>query len=207
MNNLLVIYLVLGTLHLTLRSEGMVRTARFTKVLLMPSLLAYFLSLQTEKLHSAQWVILALCFGTLGDLLLCNEHKGKLFFAGMGSFFLGHICYIAYLARHCKSWVYFIVAILFAAYPLYRIIKSLQVPPYGAPLGIYATILAFLIAFCAGSGSGICILGALSFSFSDFFIAKDTIGERTFSTTAVMGTYMLAQLLLVIGILSIQGVL
>ncbi|WP_172635088.1 lysoplasmalogenase family protein [Sphaerochaeta pleomorpha] len=206
MNNLLCIYLILCTLHLTFLSEGLPRLSHTTKLLLMPALLAYFLSLQTEGGISTLLVTLALLLGTIGDAFLLNNHKGKLFFAGMGSFFLGHICYGTYLALHYKSGVYLLVAALFLLYPLFRIIKSLQVPPYGVCLGIYATILAVLIALSAGSGSLFCTLGAIAFSFSDYFIAKDTIGEKTYSPTAVMGTYTLAQLLLILGILSIQGV-
>lgn len=206
MNSLLIAYLILCTLHMTFRSEGLSRFSRITKLLLMPSLLAYFLSLQTEEGISTLLVILALLAGTLGDALLVNDHKGRLFFAGMGSFFLGHICYITYLALHCKSLAYLLVAVLFLAYPLFRIIKSIQVPPYGVYLGIYATILGILIAFSAGSGSLACILGAIAFSVSDYFIAKDTIGVKTYGPIAVMETYTLAQLLLVLGILSMQGV-
>jgi len=149
MNSLLVVYLMLCTLHMTFRSEGLTTLSYITKLLLMPSLLAYFLSLQTEVGISALLVILALLAGTLGDALLVNGHKGRLFFAGMGSFFLGHICYITYLALHCRSLAYLLLAALCIAYPVVRIIKSLQVPPYGVFLGIYATILGVLIAFSA----------------------------------------------------------
>jgi uncharacterized membrane protein YhhN len=172
----------------------------------MPSLLFYFLSFNTEGGLFTLLVILALTFGTIGDALLLNDLKGACFLSGMLSFFLGHLCYIYYLALHIKSWVYLIVAMLLLAYPVYLVIRKLQVPPYGVPLGIYATILGLLIAFSAGGGSIACILGALAFSFSDYFIAMDTIGEKTYGVSAVMGTYTLAQLLLILGILSIQGV-
>jgi uncharacterized membrane protein YhhN len=206
MNYLLILYLFLCTLHITFRSEGLILPGHISKVLLMPSLLAYFISLNTEGGLFVLLVILALTFGTIGDALLLKDHRGTCFLAGMLSFFLGHLCYITYLALHSKSWAYLLVSVLILACPVYLIIRKLQVPPYGLPLGIYATILGFLIAFSAGGGSLVCILGALSFSFSDYFIAMDTIGEKTYGVSTVMGTYTLAQLFLVLGILSIQGV-
>ncbi len=172
----------------------------------MPVLLLYFLSRQTEGLQASLLVILALGLDTLGDILLIESNKGNRFFLGMGSFFLGHICYGTYLAMHGINWAYFFMAIALLAYPLYKILRIVQVPPYGLPLGIYATLLTILIVFSAGSGSWYCFLGAIAFAFSDYFIAMEAIGKRIFSETSIMATYTLAQLLLIIGILSLQGV-
>ena len=199
-------YLILCTLHLTFRSEGLSKASKISKAFLMPVLLLYFLSRQTEGLQGSLLVILALGLDSLGDILLIESNKGNRFFLGMDSFFLGHICYGTYLALHGIHWVYFFIAIGLLAYPLYKILRIVQVPPYGLPLGIYATLLSMLIAFSAGSGSLYCTLGAVAFAFSDYFIAMEAIGKRIFSETSIMATYTLAQLLLIIGILSLQGV-
>lgn len=38
-----------------------------------------------------------------------------------------------------------------------------------------------------------------------YLIAMDIVGKSIFSETAIMGTYTLAQLLLIVGILTLQG--
>jgi hypothetical protein len=47
--------------------------------------------------------------------------------------------------------------------------------------------------------------GAIFFAISDYLIALDVVEKRTFSETTIMGTYTLAQLLLIVGVLSLQG--
>jgi len=120
-------------------------------------------------------------------------------------FFAGHLAYITYFALHLQGWGYFLFALLVLVFPLYKIIRSFF-PSQDAPLlSIYATVLIVLTAFCASSLSWIAMGGALFFALSDYLIALDIVEKRTFSETAIMGTYTLAQLLLIVGVLSLQG--
>jgi len=205
MNSFLLIYLVLTIIHMSFRSENMKRPSAITKVMLMPSLLLYYLSLNTDTSLYLYLICLALLLGTAGDAFLLAGRRGKLFYAGMLCFFVGHLAYITYFFLHLQSWSYLLFALLVLALPLYRIILSFF-PSKEAPiLGIYASILILLAAFTASALSYIALGGAIFFAVSDYLIALEIVEKRTFSETAVMGTYTLAQLLLIVGILHLQG--
>ncbi len=205
MNIFLLIYLGLTIIHMSFRSENLKRASAISKVLLMPSLFLYYLSLNTDTTLLFWLICLALLLGTAGDTFLLAGHSGKLFYAGMLCFFVGHLAYITYFFLHLQSWPYFLSALLVLAFPLYKIILSFF-PSKEAPLlGIYATILIVLTSFCVSALSFIATVGAIFFAISDYLIALDIVEKRTFSETAVMGTYTLAQLLLIVGILHLQG--
>ena len=206
MNIFLLNYLIISMVHISFRSENMKYPSAVSKVLLMPSLLAYYFSITTDTGVSFLLIPLALVVGTLGDAFLLAGHTGKRFYAGMFCFLIGHLTYITYFILHVQSWVYFLSALLLLAFPLYKIIRSLFPSQDALLLSIYATVLILLTAFCASSLSYIAMVGALFFALSDYLIAMDIVGKRTFSETAIMGTYTLAQLLLIVGVLSLQGV-
>ena len=205
MNTFLLLYLSLTIIHMSLRSENLWWASAISKVALMPSLLMYYLSLNTDTGMLLLLICLALLLGTAGDALLLAGHRGKLFYAGMLCFFIGHLAYITYFVLHLQSWGYFLFAILALTIPLYKIILSFF-PSKEAPiLSIYAATLIVLTAFCASALSYIAMGGAIFFAISDYLIALDVVEKRTFSETAIMGTYTLAQLLLIVGVLSLQG--
>ncbi|NBK21301.1 MAG: lysoplasmalogenase [Spirochaetia bacterium] len=207
MNTYLLLYLGLTIIHMSFRAENLKWASAISKVLLMPALLVYYLSMKTDTTLASHLITLALILGMAGDAFLLAGHKGKRFYAGMLCFFVGHLAYITYFVLHLQSWLYFLFVLLVLAFPLYKIILSFF-PSKDAPLlGIYATILIVLASFCASALSLIAMGGALLFAVSDYLIAMDIVGKRTFSETAIMGTYTLAQLLLIVGILSLQGAL
>ncbi|MDY0289622.1 MAG: lysoplasmalogenase family protein [Sphaerochaeta sp.] len=205
MNIFLLIYLTLTIIHMSFRSENLKWASAISKVLLMPSLLLYYLSLNTDTGIPLLLICLALLLGTAGDTFLLAGRRGKLFYAGMLSFFVGHLAYIAYFVLHLQSWGNFLFALLVLAFPLYKIILSFLPSKETLILGLYASILILLTAFTISALSYIALAGAIFFSISDYLIALDIIEKRTFSETAVMGTYTLAQLLLIVGVLALQG--
>lgn len=205
MNIFLLMYLTLCVLHISFQSEHMRWPSRISKVLLMPVLLIYYLTLNTDTGIFTLLITLALLLGTAGDAFMAGGSKKRNFYAGMFSFFVGHLAYITYFALHLQSWGYFLFAMLALAFPLYKIILSFfpsQETPF---LSIYAAILFILFAFCASALSLIAMAGAIFFAISDYLIAMGTIEKRTFSNATIMATYALAQLLLIVGILTLQG--
>src|SRR5262245_61343937 len=65
------------------------------KPLLMPVLIFYFLSQAKNK-----WIVGALLFSWIGDVLLMfQENNSSFFLFGLVSFLLAHICYIIFFFR------------------------------------------------------------------------------------------------------------
>jgi len=192
---------------MSFQAENMRGPSAISKVMLMPSLLLYYLSMRTDTGLLPLLIVLALLLGTAGDAFLLAGHKGKLFYAGMLCFFVGHLFYITYFVLHLQSWGYFLFALLALAFPLYKVILSFFPSKDAVLLSIYSTVLIVLTAFCASALSLIAMGGAIFFAISDYLIAMDIMEKHTFSETAIMGTYTLAQLLLIVGISTLQGAL
>lgn len=205
MNIYLLLYLILCVLHISFRSEGMGWPTRISKVLLMPLLLVYYLTLNTDNNILTLLVVLALLLGTAGDAFMAVADREKSFYAGIFCFFVGHLAYISYFALHLQSWGYFLFIMLALAFPLYKVVISFLPSKGTFFLGGYALVLFFLIAFCASALSLIAMGGAIFFAISGYLIAMGVVEKHTFTKTTIMATYALAQLLLIVGILTLQG--
>src|SRR5688572_8633582 len=72
-----------------------------SKPLIIPSLIGWFLSGTHSKNNKlAIWIIIALIFSWLGDVLLIFQERDQVFFlAGLVSFLLAHISYIVFFHK------------------------------------------------------------------------------------------------------------
>jgi len=190
----LVPYLILSFLHLSLRSEGKHRAAVVTKALLMPSL-----ALFVPKTQAYSCLLLGLAFATAGDVLLTKSKQYRWFLAGMALFALSHIAYSLQLLSTSISPLPTLIAFAILAAGCMVLIRTLGKGKGRLKYLLYALNLSAMSALCAGSGSIVCILGALAFLISDGMIALDTMGVRTSKKISEMSLYILAQLLLVLG--------
>ena len=159
-----------------------------TKVALMPVVaLTYLAFANTPSL----WVVAGLLFGCLGDLFLLRPLQKHFFALGTASFFLGHVCYLVHIVVVYKG-------------------SRKSIPRALRPLA-----LAYMVMLCTLSISVFLPLvtaftwGKLaSFLGASFFLASDGVlcdmlfikkAEPTKQNFAVMGTYILAQVLLTMG--------
>ena len=120
------------------------------KPLIVIWLLAYFI-LQLRKVRSSlkKWVIAALFFSWIGDVLLMLQEENSLFFiSGLSAFLIAHIFYILFfhfirVKENVKSRWY--IVLIVALY--YFFIKKL-LAPYLAdmklPVSIYAVFISFM---------------------------------------------------------------
>jgi uncharacterized membrane protein YhhN len=183
------------------------------KPLIVIWLLAYFiLQLRVVKSNLKKWIIAALLFSWLGDVLLMLQDDNSLFFLlGLSAFLLAHIFYILFfhfirVKENIKSrwWLMLIVVVY------YMILISL-LSPYLAdmklPVRIYAVVISFMLMLAmhmlfiknkyAGRGM---MLGALLFVTSDSVLAINKFYQAfEMAGIAVMLTYGLAQLFITEG--------
>lgn len=198
MDTLLLIYIGLGLLHLTFRAEGLKRLGSLTKVLLMPTLLVYAL------LQGASFFLpTSLALATIGDYFLTKGNKAHNFTMGMVSFFLSHLCYSLYVACKPLHWIPLLISSCILLIILIYLILQLKGFPQALRYSLYLANLFTLTALCVGSGSLLASLGALAFIISDGMIAIGSLNRHQFSNTAEMALYILAQLLLVLGMVNL----
>ena len=185
----------------------------FSKPLIIIFLIGYFVS-QLSNIESSlkKWVISALIFSCLGDILLLFEPGDSRFFLfGLSAFLMAHIIYIFFFHQvriieniRGKTWLLLPVAVYYAF-----IITWLS--PYlgdmKIPVRIYAVVISFMfmlalhMLFISNKKAGWCMAGgAFLFVLSDSLLAVNKFyGSFEFAGIAIMLTYGFAQFLIVKG--------
>src|SRR5688572_17778595 len=171
-------------------------------------LLAYFiLQLRAVRSNLKKWIIAALLFSWLGDVLLMLPDDNSFFFLlGLSAFLVAHVFYILFfhfirVKENVKSrwWLLLIVALY------YLILISFLSPHLGdmkLPVRIYAIVISFMfmlamhMSFIKYKNAGRwMMLGALLFVISDSVLAINKFYQSfEMADIVVMLTYGLAQL-------------
>jgi uncharacterized membrane protein YhhN len=192
-----------------------------TKPFLMPLLCGLYFAFLPEVLRSAphqKFVLYALMFHTLGDvLLLFPRTKTKAFFyAGMASFFLGHVGYCLWFITapvgHSHKLAFFtLFAVLICEYLLFRqlMLGARRYASKLLPYSLGLAILAVSVASTFGNGTDpvatlISLIGVALFCFSDYCIERRLVRMPLFGQMMVMTTYIAGQTLIVLGMLLLQ---
>jgi uncharacterized membrane protein YhhN len=153
------------------------------------------------------WFVAALVLCLLGDVLLMLPQD--LFVFGLASFLLGHIAYIVGMHVDGVDGARFLVGIVIVMVVLAvigtRILRALRVGPepgLAGPVVAYMFVISAMVASAIGVGHPMGILGASSFYVSDALIAWNRfIGETRHGRVAIMVTYHLGQVGLVLSLL------
>lgn len=187
-----------------------------TKPLLLVFLLAHFLQNNQASGSLKLFILCALIFSWAGDVFLLVEDKNPDFFiAGLASFLLAHLFYIAYFLRWrkknkpSKPWHIVIVLLVFVyALGLFFFLA----PKLGAlqlPVLLYALTIATML-ICSVHAYRLkeqrfgwwCFMGALLFVLSDSMLALNKFHQPFASANLlIMLTYALAQCAIVTGAL------
>jgi len=184
-----------------------------TKTLLMPVLVLYVFS-QTKSAHSnlKAWVLIALLFSWLGDILLMFEGKNPIFFLlGLSAFFVTQVFYIIFFHNiRMREYIRGNALLLLLAIVYYSVLMSLLTPFLGnlkLPVRIYGVVLSFMLMlamhtmFSKNKKAGVwMVVGAILFVISDSLLALNKFyGAINYGGIIIMLTYGLAQLLIVYG--------
>jgi uncharacterized membrane protein YhhN len=212
----LLIYSLIGALNILSATieQTMLRTV--TKPLLMPMLMLYVFS-QTHILIRNK-LIFILIFAWLGDMFLLIPGNSPLYFQlGLGSFLVMQIAYIRLFSSQSSAGYFdlrqwfslpiipvLIYVIGFLAFLLPLISAALYIP-----VSLYALALGAMLysAFLRKKDSSyyLIFIGAIFFVISDSLLA---LAKFYFSFSGnsiyVMLTYILAQLLLILGLCKLQ---
>jgi uncharacterized membrane protein YhhN len=212
----LFIYSLIGALNIlsAVIEQPLLRTV--TKPLLMPMLLLYVF-LQTHILHRNK-LIFILVFAWLGDMFLLIPGNSPLYFQiGLGSFLIMQIAYIRLFSSQSSAGYFdlrqwfslpiipvLIYVVGFLAFLLPLIPAALYIP-----VSLYALALGAMLysAFLRKKDSSyyLIFIGAIFFVISDSLLA---LAKFYFSFSGnsiyVMLTYILAQLLLILGLCKLQ---
>ena len=183
------------------------------KPLIILSLAVYFASItKKDKNKLVRWILLALLFSWIGDiLLLFQETDPDFFLFGLSAFLLAHIFYIIFFHRirtleNIKSNILlvFIVAVYYAALIIWL---SPYLEDMKLPVRIYGVVISFMLMlalhmlFSRNRIAGKWMTaGAVLFVISDSVLAINKFYQPfELAAVVVMLTYGLAQLFIVLG--------
>lgn len=184
------------------------------KPLLIPVLIGYFLSLtKIRTTNLKKWIVAALFFSWIGDVLLIfQEDKSIFFLLGLSAFLIAHIFYIVFfhsvrLKENIRSnlWLLLIVVIYYA------VLISVLSPHLGdmkLPVRIYGIIISFMfmlamhMLFIKNKTAGRWMMGgAFLFVVSDSILAINKFYQSfEWAGIIIMLTYALAQLFITEGV-------
>lgn len=181
-----------------------------SKPLLMPLLLGFFLaSLDGLEHRLVTWVCAALAFSWAGDVLLMGD--GDLFFVlGLLAFLGAQVCYIVGFRPYAvlgplrrRPWL----GLPYLAYGVALLV--LLWPDLGSlalPVTVYAAALVAMALLATGV-SPVTATGAILFMLSDSLIALTSLSDVLPDAAGwwIMPTYVLGQLLIVVGVLQNLG--
>jgi uncharacterized membrane protein YhhN len=214
-NIILFIFLFVAVIELLSKIFGWdsIGTVNITvKPLLMPSLAAYFFFSVEQKNKLAFMVIIALLFSWIGDImLLFQELKPIYFMLGLVSFLLAHITYIVVFNRSSQSFkpkiFTYSTGFLLALYGiLLLLLMWAGLGDMKIPVIIYTIIIMTMgitALFRRANGASLVLIGAMLFIASDSLLALNKF-YQAFAAAGfwVMLTYILAQYLIVSGMIS-----
>jgi uncharacterized membrane protein YhhN len=165
------------------------------------------LDVHDEAAQSA--VVVALVLSLVGDVLLMLPGDA-LFVFGLGAFLLAHVAYVVAFWIIGVSAGAFLVGLLVVAAAIVvlgrRIIRGVASGPHSSlvgPVAVYIGMISLMVASAVGTTDSLAIAGAVLFYASDALIAwtrfiEDLRGGRV----AIMVTYHVAQLLLVLSLVT-----
>ena len=165
----------------------------------------------------AMALLLALVCGLVGDVALLDPPSGDPPAAyrlplGLGAFLLGHLAYLAAIAWAPQSgWPFPWPGVV--AGPLALVLAAVWGRPVAraagalrAPVIVYQAVILTLLIAAAARGPWVLVAGAAFFVASDLMLGRSLfLATKRWHGPAVMVTYHLAQVLLVVGLLVPSG--
>jgi uncharacterized membrane protein YhhN len=186
------------------------------ELLLKPLTLALLIAAAaTADLGSAKpWVLAALAFGLVGDIgLMLSRDDAAVpdgpFLVGLGSFLLGHVCYIVAFIQHGVHPLSTLAGVLIvagvASLALPQVLRGAHRtagPQLTGVVAGYAAALAAMSVLAVGTSKVVTAVGGVAFLASDCVLAFERfVRPVPRGKLTVIVTYHVAQLLIVIGLI------
>lgn len=177
------------------------------KPLTLALLIGVALTLHPSNTAVRAWFVAGLLLSLAGDVFLMLPRER--FVGGLLSFLLGHLAYIVGLALSFHSATLVAVGGGLVAVALSvvgrRIVAAVRVtePAFVLPVVVYISVISLMVVTAFGTADAVAIGGALLFYVSDAVLAWNKfVKPFRAGRVAIMSTYHLAQLGLVLSLVS-----
>ncbi|RDI56201.1 lysoplasmalogenase [Flavobacterium glaciei] len=217
-NHILNSFLGFSIIYLLIIFIGREDAAWYLKPFLLPFLiLAVYVH---EKFNTQRILLTALILSWIGDIILMFADNEELYFiAGLIAFLLSHISYIILFSKQLKiylkkSKIIFWIGVTAIAFYLI-VMMLILLPSLGdlkIPVFLYALTISIMLLFALKGflnwqkpASIYILIGAIVFVASDSLLAFDKFyAPLQYSSILIMATYLIAQYLIVDGILKLN---
>ena len=181
------------------------RLLKITKPVVMVLLIVAALTLSPESQSMRNWFVAGLIFSLAGDVFLMLDREQ--FIAGLASFLIAHLAYIAGLATRFSSplaaGMSAIVALGLIAVIGRRIHAGARDRDrrLGVPVAAYIIVITAMVVAAAATSLPLAIAGAVAFYASDAILGWNRFVEAIpHGRLLTMVTYHLAQVLLTLSL-------
>ena len=156
------------------------------------------------------WLLAALVLSLLGDVALLSDSDPR-FVLGLGSFLVAHLAFVVAFAhlgmpRADLGLLGLALVVVLAVVVGRRVVPAARAeggPALAGAVTAYMTVIGAMVVTAWATGHPLVALGATVFMVSDAVLALDRfVRARRFGSLAVMVTYHLGQVLIVLGVLS-----
>jgi uncharacterized membrane protein YhhN len=185
------------------------QTETWAKPATLVALIVAALVLGATDSSAGLWLLAALVFGLIGDVLLLGDSDAR-FRSGLASFLVGHLLFVVsfvVLGLDQPGWLWIAWLVLFAC-----LIATRRVVPatflrggraLAFPVAGYTVVIGAMLIIAFDTGEPLIALGAAVFAASDSILAVDRfVSPRPWAPVAVMVTYHVGQALIVAGVLA-----
>lgn len=208
----IILFLIVLAIDLFAAYSGNETLRYFSKPLLMPLLIVYFIFNTNTGTSLKKWIVLALVFSWLGDVLLMFEARNNIFFIfGLVAFLIAHIFYILFyenilkLENLKKNYWLFIPVLIYYVALIYLL--SPHLGEMKLPVRVYGVVISYMLIQALQitriknrAASAMMITGAILFIASDSILAMNKFYQPfELAGIAIMITYGMAQLLITLG--------
>ncbi|CAH0994037.1 hypothetical protein EMA8858_00144 [Emticicia aquatica] len=207
--NQTIFYFVLGTINIVAGFTNIDWLNYFTKPILMISLgIFYFLKAKNDLILVDKLMLAALLFSCFGDTFLMFQRQNPNFFLlGLGSFLVAQVTYTIIFQKENK--VQYLKRLPFLLYTvvLLNILISKIPADFKIPILVYSLAITLMGIKAMERQTNtksyqFVLIGAISFIISDSLIAINKFAFAIpFPDILIMATYILAQYLIVEGVL------
>ena len=216
---LLVILCIISLVHIIAIAFSNNKLRYITKIFIIPTLLAVYLAGKNYNI----FIILALLFGWIGDIMLIKKKRRNVFKIGIISFLLGHLCYILVflgilgffsgneaVINYYGLFGYIPIMIIGGIF-IFRLIKPFkEMKPI---VIIYMIIIESMslwalqvFIFRPGFAGVLIFFGGILFLISDTMLSYYSFRKiKVPGAVAIMVLYILAQTGIVMGLMNLQA--
>lgn len=162
--------------------------------------IAFALQLGALDSNYGRIILIGLALSMVGDMCLLANGQGRGFVAGLASFLLAHVAYVAAfvgLGLSLQLVAIVLLPVIVLLLLMYRYLSPNVHAPMRLPVASYVLVISLMLLAAGGTGDAWIIGGAVIFALSDIYVARERFVVSAWINRGIgLPLYYAAQLIL-----------